>query len=289
MEIFGIDKKRNKRYNRLTMKREANKSERKVLYMANIQAIPVPEQTKAIKIQFRNQKTPTGNNVKYTRDGRVKLTHSNAVEGESSKTYAIKDKTVLAEYVKFYKDRAKWGTPYMMEYAYIAFELCSGLRVSDIVCRTWEDVLKPNGTFREFIRIKQKKTSKYGEFFIDSVLRSVLTQYIEMLGGEIGFEDYIFPSPKLIGRCITRQTAWNICKRGADAVGIELSVGTHGLRKTFGYTSMENHKDDATFLAVLMRIFGHSSERITLAYCGIDEDNNKEVYGSVSNTYSAMF
>ena len=39
--------------------------------MANIQAIPVPEQTtKAIKIQFRNQKTPTGNNVKYTRDGR---------------------------------------------------------------------------------------------------------------------------------------------------------------------------------------------------------------------------
>lgn len=256
--------------------------------MPNIQAIPVPEETKAIKIQFR-QKPATNGNVKYTRDGRVKLTHSNAVEGESSKTYAIKDKTVLAEYVKFYKDRAKWGTPYMMEYAYIAFELCSGLRVSDIVCRTWGDVLKPNGTFREFIRIKQKKTSKYGEFFIDSVLRSVLTQYIEMLGGEIGFEDYIFPSPKLIGRCITRQTAWNICKRGADAVGIELSVGTHGLRKTFGYTAMENHKDDATFLAVLMRIFGHSSERITLAYCGIDEDNNKEVYGSVSNTYSAMF
>ena len=117
MEIFGIDKKRNKRYNRLTRKRE-NKSERKVLHMANIQAIPVPEETKAIKIQFR-QKPATNGNVKYTRDGRVKLTHSNAVEGESSKTYAIKDKTVLAEYVKFYKDRAKCGTPYMMEYAYI--------------------------------------------------------------------------------------------------------------------------------------------------------------------------
>ena len=77
--------------------------------MANIQAIPVLEETKAIKIQFR-QKPATNSNVKYTRDGRVKLTHSNAVEGESSKTYAIKDKAVLAEYVKFYKDRAKWGS-----------------------------------------------------------------------------------------------------------------------------------------------------------------------------------
>ena len=179
----------------------------------------------------------------------------------------------------------------MEKYVLIMFELCTGLRVSDVVCRTWDDILRSDIKYRDFIRIRQKKTSKYGEFGINPLLQSALSEYRMALIKEydnFSLDWYLFPSNKSTSGHITRQGAWKWCNEGARYAGIELSVGNHGLRKTFGYTSMKTHKDDAMFLATLMRIFGHSSERITLAYCGIDEDDNEKLYGDVSNFYSNL-
>ena len=46
------------------------------------------------------------------------------------------------------------------------------------------------------------------------------------------------------------------------------SIGTHTMRKTFGYTYYKVTKDVAT----LMDIFNHSSQAVTLRYIGITEE-----------------
>lgn len=235
---------------------------------------PVEEQ-KCIMFQFPNK---GGNNVK------------SASVGVSNKTYAIKDENKLKLYISYYNKKKNFSIIDMEKYVLVMFELCVGLRISDIIPRTWDDVIDGDG-YREFIRVRQKKTSKYGEFGINPLLQSVLDEYkaaLKKYYGEFDSEWYLFPSSKSATGHITRQGAWKWVNEGAAYAGIELNVSNHGLRKTFGYTSMKTHQDDAMFLATLMRLFGHSSERITLAYCGLDEDNNKELYNDVSNYYTDL-
>ena len=56
----------------------------------------------------------------------------------------------------------------------------------------------------------------------------------------------------------------NVCKK----VGISYNVGTHTLRKTFGYHHYRKFKD----VAILQKIFNHSSPEVTLRYIGINQD-----------------
>ena len=48
-----------------------------------------------------------------------------------------------------------------------------------------------------------------------------------------------------------------------------MNVGTHTMRKTFGYHHYQQFKD----VAILQYILNHSSPSITLRYIGIEQDN----------------
>ena len=56
----------------------------------------------------------------------------------------------------------------------------------------------------------------------------------------------------------------DVCKK----VEIDYNVGTHTLRNTFGYHHYQKFKD----VAILQKIFNHSSPEVTLRYIGIDQD-----------------
>lgn len=98
------------------------------------------------------------------------------------------------------------------------------------------------------------------------------------------FDTYIFLSKKGVNRPITRQQAYRIINNAAELLGIverndkgnliHGEIGTHTLRKTFGYHSFKN----GTSLELLMDLFNHSSKTQTLRYIGITEDQKKEVY-----------
>lgn len=55
---------------------------------------------------------------------------------------------------------------------------------------------------------------------------------------------------------------------------MEEKIGTHTLRKTFGYHHYEKFKD----VVMLQKIFNHSSTEITLRYIGIEQDEIDESY-----------
>lgn len=136
----------------------------------------------------------------------------------------------------------------------------TGLRVSDLLRLKASHVLN-----KTRINIKEKKTGKLKKFFIDSQLRNIIMDYIEE--NQLQPDDYLFQSQKGNNKPISRIQAYRILKSACERLNIE-DVGTHTLRKTFGYHHYQRNKDVAT----LQKLFNHSSPQITLRYIGIDQD-----------------
>ncbi len=87
-------------------------------------------------------------------------------------------------------------------------------------------------------------------------------------------DDFMFESRNSMygSKPITRQRAYDMLNEAARAVGITDPIGTHSMRKTFGYWHYQKNKD----VRMLMEIFGHSAEEITLAYIGVTNEAKRE-------------
>ena len=101
---------------------------------------------------------------------------------------------------------------------------------------------------------------------VQNHLKKEINMYIE--NTLLNDEEYLFKSKKRKIKPITRVQAYNILKRIAKKYKLE-SIGTHTLRKTFGYHFYKKTHD----VALLMTIFNHSDPSITLRYIGIEQDN----------------
>ena len=159
-----------------------------------------------------------------------------------------------------------------------------GLRISDILKLKVRDLTKSNTkTPKDYVIITEIKTRKTKKFYIGDIVKKVIENYMKE-NNNPGFDTYIFLSKKGINRPITRQQAYRIINNAAELLGlverndkgnlIHGEIGTHTLRKTFGYHSFQN----GTSLELLMDLFNHSSKTQTLRYIGITEDQKKEVY-----------
>jgi integrase len=155
----------------------------------------------------------------------------------------------------------------------------AGLRISDILKLKWGDLLYRNEKVKEEVIVKEKKTGKTKKFPLnDSVVESIRL-YMEKIKMP-GFEEYIFPSRKKnVGvRPISRIAAWQMINKYCKNAGIKENVGTHTLRKTFGYHQYKNGTD----IAMLQKMLNHSSPKITLRYIGIEREEMNERYKSVN-------
>ena len=66
---------------------------------------------------------------------------------------------------------------------------------------------------------------------------------------------------------ISRVQAYRVLNDAARELKLD-EIGTHTMRKTFGYWHYKQHKD----IAILQDIFNHSAPSITLKYIGINDD-----------------
>jgi len=160
-----------------------------------------------------------------------------------------------------------------------------GLRISDIIKLKFSDLMMPNmKTVKDSVTITEKKTGKTKKFYIGEVVEKVLLAYVKELN-EVTIDDYLFMSKKDKSKPIQRNRAYKIINNAAEMVGlverdektgklISGDIGTHSVRKTFGYHAYQN----GTSIELLMQIFNHSSASQTLRYIGITEDEKKNVY-----------
>ena len=127
------------------------------------------------------------------------------------------------------------------------------------------------------------KTNKTKKFYIGDTVKKVVENYMKEIKNSEP-NTYLFLSRKGVNIAITRQQAYRIINNAAESLGlvernnngsiISGEIGTHTLRKTFGYHSFQN----GTSLELLMDLFNHSSKTQTLKYIGITEEQKKEVY-----------
>lgn len=144
------------------------------------------------------------------------------------------------------------------DYFLFAFGINSGLRIGDILPLRVMDVASAT-----HLRIKEQKTGKIRKVRITLALQQEIEKYTKGLASS----DYLFPS-RQGNKPISRIMAWKIINEAAKIVGIEGAIGTHTLRKTFGYHFYQRTKD----VAMLQEILGHSSPSVTLRYIGINND-----------------
>ena len=134
-----------------------------------------------------------------------------------------------------------------------------GLRVSDLLKLKVADVKD-----RTHVEIKEEKTGKAKRFLINDDLK----KYFDVLIHNMPDFAYVFQSQKGINQPLDRTQAYRIINDACRQAGIKDKIGTHSLRKTFGYFHYQKFRD----VAMLQHIFSHSSPSITLKYIGITAD-----------------
>jgi len=134
--------------------------------------------------------------------------------------------------------------------------ISTGLRVGDLVKLKVVDI-KGKSSFI----IKEGKTKKTRIVYLNAIMADI-ADYTDGMNNE----DYLFQSRKGDSHITTIQ-AYRILATGADLIGRQ-DIGTHSMRKTFGYHYYKKTHDVAT----LMNIFNHDGQTVTLKYIGIEQE-----------------
>jgi len=148
---------------------------------------------------------------------------------------------------------------------YIMFILgiYTGLRISDILRFKIKDVKN-----KDYVNIREVKTGKQKIFQINATIKKELKLYCE--GKDLN--EYLIKSREGDNSPICRTMAYKIIREAGEYYGIT-NLGTHSMRKTFGYHFYLQYKDIVT----LQKIYNHADPSITLHYIGIEQAaiNNK--------------
>ena len=174
----------------------------------------------------------------------------------------IRDMDVVLDVADYLKARNE------RDYVLFMFGIYTGLRISDILKFRVRDVKNKDAVY-----IREKKTGKEKRFPINAELKPIIENYIH---GKKDFE-YLFKSPHFPNKAISRQQAYNILADAGAAFGIS-SIGTHTLRKTFGYHMYQQTHDAVT----IKEILNHSDISVTLRYIGINQDNKDKAIKGLS-------
>lgn len=190
---------------------------------------------------------------------------------------------------------------------YILFRLgiYSGLRISDILKLKVKDIRN-----QDYFILKEKKTGKSKRLKIKPELKLELNNYIKNMDDN----DFVISSRerkdtiKITNRTknelgkykniesvikntasnspLQRMQAWRIINSTAKQVGITEPIGTHSLRKSFGYHIFIKNNNNPRILAILQDIFNHSSPHITLKYIGISQDEMDDIVNDLDFDYA---
>ncbi|PEC59303.1 tyrosine-type recombinase/integrase [Bacillus wiedmannii] len=153
----------------------------------------------------------------------------------------------------------KWALKrHCSERDYIMFliGINTGLRVGDLLKLKTSDVKR-----KKKIVIQEGKTKKPRTIKLDNIYNEVQA-YANTVNSE-----WLFPSRKG-DKPITTTQAYRQLNKAAEMADIIEGIGTHTMRKTFGYWFYKQYKD----VAKLQAILNHSHPQITLTYIGITEE-----------------
>ena len=171
-----------------------------------------------------------------------------------SEVYPIKDDSIVNKMLELMKadgnDRI---------YFLFILGIKSGFRISDILKLTYEDIRGKNR-----FQVKETKTKKMRNIAIHEDIQKAFKDY------DNGGTGYLFTSNsnRNRGKAISRIYVVNELKKYAELAGFTENVGSHTMRKTFGYRIYRNTNN----LARVQKLLNHSNSSHTLRYIGIEAE-----------------
>jgi integrase len=236
------------------------------------------------------------NKPKYRKDGGVKRTHPNKLAGVSTEVYGFYSKEeikmimdVLEERISLAEHKVENHVTRSATQLRVArrnklmfiIGMNIGIRASDLSVIKWSYFLNEDMTFKESYTIqpkKQRRTGKFVKLFFNNAVKSAVEEYLSYYPID-NLEDYVFPNES--GKPMTTQSYDYILKKVAAEAGVTKNVGSHSLRKTWGFWCWHSSEDKNKALVILQACFGHSDTRTTMRYIGILDSDKKEMYNSI--------
>ena len=149
--------------------------------------------------------------------------------------------------------------------------LNTALRISDLLSLSIGDVTDADRKILKTIYVKERKTGKLKRLRVNESLENALSEYLAAYPRRKRCTP-LFVSQKC--GALSRSQAWRTLKAAGESVGLE-NIGTHSLRKTFGYHAYEKSGRD---IGLVQKLLNHSAGRITLRYIGIDKERMDNAY-----------
>ena len=140
----------------------------------------------------------------------------------------------------------------------------TGIKISHLLSLKVENVW--DGTkMKEFLYITDETRDEMQTYYLNNRVKIALETYLAQ--ANVKSSDYLFKSKKN-DQPITRQQAYRIIHNAAVEAEVTGRIGTHTLRKTFGYHAYRK----GIAISILMSIYHHHSPAETLRYLGIEKN-----------------
>ena len=156
-------------------------------------------------------------------------------------------------------ERMEHALRYISYRDYMIFKtgINSALRISDLM------KLKVSKVRKRIFGIHEQKTGKYRQIFINDHFKPVLWDYMKYMRDD----DYLFRTMRS-NELPSYFPFYHHLKKAGAYCELDINIGTHTCRKTFGYWHYQQFKD----IAILMELLNHSNERETLIYIGVIQE-----------------
>ncbi|URZ02730.1 tyrosine-type recombinase/integrase [Clostridium felsineum] len=170
------------------------------------------------------------------------------------KVEPIRDKDTIQNILQYLKSTNK------RNYIMFMIGIYTGLRIGDILRLKIKDVKNKQG-----LRIKMQKVSKDIEIAFNPILKRSLDEYC----ADKEPNEFLIKSIEGYNKAIDKSQAYRIIKDIGEKFKLD-NIGTHSLRKTFGYHYY--YSTDKDIVAVQLAL-GHRDSSTTLRYIGVLQSN----------------
>lgn len=168
----------------------------------------------------------------------------------------IRDKDLLKEIKQWLKNKNE------RNYILFLLGIHTGFRISDILRLRVRDVQGWD------IFIREKKTNKIKIVKMPSELKKAIRAFIK----DKHNNEFLIKSRIGKNKPLTRGMAYVILQEIADEFDLE-RIGTHSLRKTYGYHHYKTFND----IAATQKMLNHTDQKETMRYIGIEQEDLNEM------------
>lgn len=201
---------------------------------------------------------------------------------KATKADPIRDIDDIGKVQEYFLDKGNFRN-----YMLVTLGINFALRAGDLLSITLGDVYETSGKPKDFFYLHEEKTSKRKKVNINSLCREILAEN----WGDLyrpHMEEPLFPSRNYdketgLHKPITIQRLNQILAEAQRDTGIVDHMSSHCLRKTHAYQTMKEASNKQEALYAMQHKLNHSDAKVTMIYCGIEDDIVRELDEKAGN------